>query len=411
MAVERHTLSNGIRIIYRPVDSPVSHCAVFIPAGTRNENPDEHGIAHFIEHTIFKGTKKRSLLQVLNRLENVGADLNAFTTKEETCIHASFLDQYFGRSLELLHDICFHSVFPGGEIEKEKQVVADEIRSYQDTPSEQIYDDFEDLLFDGHPLGRNILGTLESVKSFTRDRIRQFIRGNWIPEKTVICLSGRTGFPILVSAAEGYFGKEAPAGHGNGSRKKLDYTPSTRFVEKPINQVHCILGSPAYPVSDKNRLPMVLLNNLLGGPVMNSRLSLALREKNGLTYHIDSSYTPYTDAGIFAIYFGTEPGLYDKALALIHKELKKMREVKLSPVKLHTVRKQLKGQLAIAFDSNLSVILSMGKSILRQDRFDLPEELLKKIDRITAEQVLEVANEILDPGRFSLLAYFPNKKL
>jgi len=410
MNIQRHTLGNGLRVIHRSIDSPVAHCGIFIPAGTRNEEKKEHGIAHFIEHTIFKGTKKRSMVQVLNRLENVGADLNAYTTKEETCIHASFLEQYFERALELIQDICFHSVFPEPEIEKEKQVVTDEIRSCQDTPSDQIFDDFEDLLFDGHPLGKNILGTERSVRSFTRKGIRDFMERNWLPEKCVISLTGRTEFSKLVSIVEKYYGNEKPKGSRKDNSRDLKYTPTSRFTRKPINQVHCMVGSPAYPFTDKKRIPMILLNNWLGGPVMNSRLSMALREKNGLTYHIDSTYAPYSDTGMFAIYFGTDPGLYDKALSIIYRELQQVREIKLSPVKLHTIQKQLKGQLAIAFESNLSLMLSMGKSILRQDRFDLPEVLLKKIDQVTAEEILGIANEILDPNRFSLLTFIPNSE-
>ncbi len=411
MPVQQHTLANGIRLVHRPVESEVAHCAVFIPAGTRNENTREHGIAHFIEHTIFKGTKKRSLVQVLNRLENVGADLNAFTTKEETCIHASFREEYTERAFELLQDICFHSVFPDTEIEKEKQVVIDEIRSYQDNPAEQIYDDFEDLLFKGHPLGKNILGTEKSVKSFTRSGIFAFMEKNWLPERTVISTTGRTEFSKVLTLTEKYFGGIKRLNKSNGNGRDLKYTPATHFDPKPITQVHCVMGAPAYPVADKRRIAMVLLNNMLGGPIMNSRLSLALREKNGLTYHIDSTYAPYSDTGVFSIYFGTDPGLYDKALAIIYKELKKIRSEKLGPAAFHTIQKQLKGQLAIALESNLSVMLSIGKSLLRQDRFDLPEELPGKIDKVTAEDLLAIANEILDPQRFSILTFVPKREI
>jgi predicted Zn-dependent peptidase len=407
MTVQRHTLANGIRLVHLPSERPVAHCGIFIPAGTRHEKRNEHGIAHFIEHTLFKGTEKRNMIQVLNRLENVGADLNAFTTKEETIIHASFLSVHYERTLELIHDICFHSTFPEKEIEKEKQVVIDEIRSYQDSPFDQVYDDFEDLLFDGHPLGRNILGSTRSVKTFKRDDLFDFVERNYRSDKTVFCSVGDIDFSRLVKLADRYFGKEETRTCKERSGHPAGHIPTTRFVKKPVNQVHCVLGAMAYPFADRRRIPLALLNNLLGGPAMNSRLSLALREKKGISYHVDSSYTPYSDTGILAIYFGTDPALYDKAFSVISHELKRLREEELNRSQLKIACDQLKGQMAIAHESNLSVMFTIGRSILRQDRYDPLDVMMAKIDRITAYEIREIACEILDPGRFSILAFTP----
>jgi predicted Zn-dependent peptidase len=409
MSIHRETLANGIRIIHIETRRPVSHCGIFIPAGTRDETREEHGIAHFIEHTLFKGTEKRTMLGVLNRLENVGADLNAFTTKEETCIHASFLARYYERALELIHDICFHSVFPEKEIEKEKEVVIDEILSYQDTPADQIFDDFEDLLFKGHPLGRNILGTVPGIRKITRDKISGFIKKNYRDPGIVISSVGDIAFPDLVSLAEKYFGNEPLRSKRAAKKPVLAGTPGEKIVYKPINQVHCIAGTTACPFTDHRKIPTTLLNNLLGGPLMNSRLSLALREKNGMTYHVESNYLPYSDQGVFSVYFGTAPAHYEKALSIIHRELGRLRDTALSRTQLDTVKKQLKGQLAIAYESNISVMLTMGKSIRMQDRYDPIETVIADIDQTGADELQEIARDIFDPGRWSILTFYPRK--
>jgi predicted Zn-dependent peptidase len=408
MEIRSLTLPNGIRIVHSRTSSKVAHCGLFIHAGTRNERNGEHGIAHFIEHTIFKGTEKRNLFQVLNRLENVGADLNAFTTKEDTCIHASFLTPYYERVIELFHDLCFHSIFPEKEIGKEKQVVIDEIRSYEDTPSDQVYDDFEDLVFAGHPLGRNILGTVRSVKSISRDKILGFRDRTYRTNRILIATLGDIPLERFEELARKYFEPVVASTGGNTVKAPLHYAPTTKFVRKKTGQVHCMIGSPSYPFSHKDRVPMALLNNILGGPTLNSRLSLALRERNGLTYHADSSYTPYHDTGIFAIYFGTDPALFDKATGIVHRELKHLREKKLGTLQLSTVKKQLKGQVAISYESHLAVMLGMGKSFLVQNRYDTIGEIFRKIDEVTAEKLIGIANEVFDPGMLSMLAFLPD---
>jgi predicted Zn-dependent peptidase len=405
MELQTYTLPNGIRLVHQSVPSKVAHIGMFINAGTRDENDREHGIAHFIEHTIFKGTEKRNVYQVLNRLENVGADLNAYTSKEETCIYATFLNEYYDRTLELFQDILFHPTFPDKELEKEKQVVMDEIRSYQDNPADQIFDDFEDLVFAGHPLGKNILGTMKSLKHFSREDLLGFIRRNYCPEEIVVVSVGNVGFSKLLRLTTKYF-SQTPERRKPVPRLPFDgYKAVTRLQKKKTFMVHCMVGCAGYSFSDERRIPLALLNNMLGGPILNSRLSLALRERNGLTYHNESNYTAYSDAGIVSIYFGTDPAQYEKALDIVHQELARIRNQKLTTLQLHTIQKQLTGQLAIAQESNLGLMLSIGKNFLLQDKFDSLETIILKINNSTAEELLDIANDIFDPVKLSMLTF------
>ena len=407
MELELLTLPNGIRLVHRHIPNVVAHFGVFIPAGTRNEKEQEHGIAHFIEHTIFKGTEKRSVYHILNRLDNVGADLNAYTSKEETCFYATFLNEYYERTLELFQDILFHSVFPEKELKKEKQVVMEEIRSYLDTPAEQIFDDFEDLVFDGHPLGRNILGTAKTLKTFKREHILDFIRNNYQLDEMILVSVGKIRFEKLVRLVMKYFKVSPDNGIKQAQSAFMNYFPRKKNLRKKNNQVHCIVGGTAYPYSDERRIPMALLNNMMGGPIMNSRLSLALRERSGLTYHNESSYVPYSDSGIVSMYFGTDPALYQRALEIVYKELERIRKQKLTNVQLHTIQKQLTGQLAIAQESNLGQMLAIGKSFLLQDHFDPIETIISRIRATTSQELLEIANEVFEPERLSVLTFHP----
>jgi predicted Zn-dependent peptidase len=410
MEINAFTLPNGIRLVHSAVDSPVAHCGIFINAGSRDENDSGHGVAHFIEHTIFKGTEKRNVFQVLNRLENIGADLNAYTTKEKTCIHASFLCGFYDRTLELFQDIFFHSKFPVKELEREKQVVMDEIRSYQDTPTEQIFDDFEDHLFAGHPLGRNILGTAKSIKKLKQEDIFGFIHRNYRFDEVVIASVGKIEFKKLVRLVIRYFSDHPLRGQSQPRLPFGDYHPFSIALKKKTSQVHCLVGVPAFSYDHAQRIPLALLNNMLGGPVMNSRLSLALRERNGLTYHNESNYTAYSDAGIIHIYFGTEAVHYEKALAILYKELKRLREEKLTPGQLHLVKKQIIGQLAISQESNLAVMLAIGKSYLLQNRFDPVETIIQRIESTTAEELMEIANKVFDVKQLSMLTFLAGNK-
>jgi len=405
MELQVLTLPNGIRLVHRHIPNVVAHFGIFIAAGTRHEKEKEHGIAHFIEHTIFKGTEKRTVYHILNRLENVGADLNAYTTKEKTCIYATFLNEYYARTLELFSDICFHSIFPRKEIEKEKDVVTDEIKSYRDNPAEQIFDDFEDLVFAGHPLGKNILGTPKNIKKFTGEGIRNFIRRNYTADQIVICSVGNIEMKKFISLVRKYF-SEIRTGNRNHDRIPFTgYKAVDMTKKRKIFQSHCIIGAPGYSFREEKRFTLAFLNNILGGPVMNSRLSIALREKNGLTYNIESNYMAYSDTGIFAIYFGTDKKLLEKALFILEKELKKIRTEKLGKFQLKTAKKQLIGQLAIAQESKINQMLAIGKSYLVMDNYISIDEIIPKIEMISSEQLIEVANEILAPERMSRLLF------
>jgi predicted Zn-dependent peptidase len=409
MDIQKLRLPNGIRLIHHSIPGTVSHCGIFINAGSRDEKVHEHGLAHFIEHVIFKGTEKRNVYQVLNRLENVGADLNAYTTKEETCIYATFLNEYYDRALELIADICFHSTFPQKELDKEKAVIIDEIKSFQDTPSDQIFDDFEDLLFSGHELGRNILGTPKNVKKFKGEDIRRFILETYNTDQIVLCSLGNVDFKKFVHLAQKYF-SAVPANFRTESRKPfLNYSRKERSEGRKIFQTHCIIGSPGYSIEDSKRFTLAFLNNILGGPVLNSRLSIALREKNGLTYHIESNFIPYSDTGLMSVYFGTDGDLLEKALALVMKELDRIRNVKIGKVPLQIAKKQLIGQVSIAQESKQNLMLSMGKSFLMTDKFMSLGEIIRIIDSITAEQLIETANEILAPEKLSQLIFKSSK--
>jgi predicted Zn-dependent peptidase len=403
--LQRHTLSNGIRIVHREQQGAVAHCGMVINTGSRDEMEHEQGLAHFIEHVLFKGTVKRRAYHVLSCLENVGGELNAYTTKEETCIHASFLVGDYSRALELISDITFNSVFPEKELEKEKEVVIDEINSYKDTPSEMIFDDFEAMIFPNNPMGYNILGTPDHLQSFTRNHIIGFMGKNYHTDQMVFSSVGNIPFRRVVSLCEKYFGS-IPANLRTTSRASV--VPAIKEIRSQLMdtyQGHVVMGTTAYDHHHPKRLSLYLLNNLLGGPGMNSRLSMALRERNGIAYNVESSYTPFDGTGIFTLYFGTDTVNIDRSLDLVRKELKKLCQVKLSSIQLHRSARQLKGQLVIGDESLENQMLSVGKSILLYDRADSVEELMRKIDAITSDDLLATANEIMNPDNLSLLIY------
>lgn len=405
-----HTLSNGIRIVHREVDSIVGHLAVMINTGTRDEEPTEAGLAHFIEHMIFKGTHKRKLHHVLGYLENIGADLNAYTTKEETCIHASFTGLYYPRAFDLFADILTNSTFPEKEIEKEKDVVIDEINGYKDAPAELIFDEFEEMLFNDHPLGKPILATPSIVKKITRNKIISFIDHHYNTDQIVISSVGNISFTKLIRLAEKYFGNIPTNLRSNERIPFYNYQKKEQVSKKNGFQTHCIIGQPAYSYADSRRTTLALLTNMLGGPAMNSRLSMALRERSGISYNIESAYTPYCDTGSFMIYLGIDNGSLDKALHLINRELNKFMQKKLGTMQLHVAKQQFAGQLAISFESNLNDTLSMAKSVLTYNAVDTPEMLINKILSVNASDLLEIANEILNPETMSRLVYLNRSK-
>nr|WP_321408782.1 pitrilysin family protein [uncultured Carboxylicivirga sp.] len=405
MEYQNFTLPNGIRIIHKQDKSHVGYCGLIINTGSRDEEEKEHGMAHFIEHVVFKGTKKRKAYHILSRLDDVGGELNAYTTKEETCIYASFLKQDFQRAIELIHDITFNSVFPVKELEKEKEVIVDEINSYKDSPAELIYDEFEEMVFANDPMGRNILGTAQHLKSFGKKHIQQFIDRNYNTDQMVFASVGNVSFKKIVAWAEKYLGT-VPTNHRQHDRPEVcKYIPKSLTIEKDTHQSHVIIGNVAYDFNHPSRLHLHLLNNLLGGPGMNSRLNMALREKNGIAYNVESSYTPYYGTGIFSIYFGTDQENLYRSFSIIDRELKKLKTKELGSLQLHKAIRQLKGQMAISADNRENLMLNMGKSYLMYDQVDSLNDVYKKIDSITAKDLLDIANEILADNQLSYLIY------
>jgi predicted Zn-dependent peptidase len=400
-----HTLDNGIRLIHYNIKGPVAHCGILVNAGSRDEKEDEHGIAHFIEHMLFKGTKRRKAYHILSRLEDVGGELNAYTTKEETAIHASFLKEDYERTLELISDILFRSGFPAKEIEKEKDVVIEEINSYLDSPSELIFDDFEELIFSDQPIGRNILGSPESVRKINRKKIKSFIEREYLTGEMVFCSIGEIPDNRILRLFQKYFSSPDKPSGGKKSYDKWTYQPVTVTRKKDTFQNHCIIGNVAYDIRDEKRVAMFLLNNILCGQGMNSRLNLSLREKNGLAYNVESNYNPYCDTGVFSIYFGTDSKLLEKSTAICLSELKKLRTVKLGPVQMSKARSQMKGYLARGYDNHENLMLSMAKSMMVFDQIETFESSCRQIDAITPEILLEIANEIFEPSRLSTLIY------
>ncbi len=409
MDYNKITLKNGIRIIHKLTTSEVAHCGFIINTGSRDENLSESGITHFIEHAIFKGTNKRKAYHILNRIDNVGGEINAFTTKENTSIYASFTKNHFERALELLTDILFNSNYPESELEKEKEVIVDEINSYQDSPYEQIYDDFEDQIFKNHPLGMNILGTEKSVKTINRDKILAFIRENYLTNEIVFSIVGNIDFKRIQKLCEKYL-NAIPEKTKTLTRKEFsNYTPEQFSVKKDVYQTHYILGNLAYDAHHKNKNGFILLNNILGGPAMNSRLNMGIREKYGYTYNIESAYTIFSDTGLFYIYLGTDQKHIAKCLKLVNRELKLLRDKKISSSQLHKAKQQLIGQITLSEENNCNVMLGMGKSLLLYDKVEGLKETYEKINAITESELQNIANEIFDERQLSSLIFLPKE--
>jgi len=409
MPYQYHEFKNGIRLVHRQQRGGVAHLGVVVNAGSRDELPVQQGLAHFIEHLIFKGTLKRSNFQVLSRLENVGADLNAFTTKEDTTVYASIQGRYYQRAAELLADIVFQSVFPEKEIKKEKAVVMDEINSYKDNPAEWIHDEFDELVFKNHPLGRNILGTKERLKHYSRNDVLRFRDANYLASRVVISSVANLPLSKAVAVCEKYFAGIKTESASMHRQAFTGYKPETVTRKYSRHQSHAVIGNAACSAHDPRRYAISLLNNILGGPAMNSRLNIALREKNGIAYNLESNYQPFSDTGLLSIYCGTDDALMPRAIELIHKELWKLRNVSLTPVGLHTAQRQVKGQLAIALESYQNEMLAMGRNMLFYGKVEPVEEIYRKIDCITAASLLEMANEVFDPSQLSTLI-FNNRK-
>lgn len=405
MEIFIHTLHNGIRLVHHRIPGIVAHCGLIVNAGSRDESEAEHGIAHFIEHMLFKGTAKRKAYHILSRLEDVGGELNAYTTKEETAVHASFMAEYYERAIEIICDITFNSVFPPREIEKEKEVVLEEINSYKDNPAELIFDDFEELIFKNQPIGRNILGTAETVKSFSNLSITSFIKDHYATKEMVFCSVGNIPDDKILKLFLKYFSGIPYRSAKPTQRNRSLYEPSLVTRKMDTYQNHCIIGNIAYDLKDKRRTGMYLLNNILGGQGLNSRLNLSLREKNGFAYNVESIYNPYCDTGVFSIYFGTDAHNLDKSISIALKELKKLRSVRMGTIQLSKAKNQIKGYLARGYENHESLMLSLGKSLLVFNKIESIKEISLKIDNISSTELLETANEVFDASKLSTLIY------
>ena len=399
------TLANGLRIIHLPSQSKVVYCGIGINAGARQEAADEDGLAHFCEHTTFKGTQQRSAIQILNSLESVGGDLNAFTNKEDTVFYAAILKDHLNRAVDLLCDIVFCSVYPEDEIRHEVDVICDEIESYNDSPAELIYDEFENMIFQHHPLGHNILGTRKRVLSFTGADARRFTQRYYRPDNAIFFAYGDVDFSRMVQRLE-----RCMEQIGERNIRQTIQQPSSfpqAVMAAPASQEHhqshVMLGSRAYSYDDERRLPLYLLNNLLGGPGMNARLNLSLREKNGLVYTVESAMASYSDTGCWSVYFGCDHHDVKRCLRLVHRELDKVMQHPLTDRQLVAAKRQLKGQIAIACDNREQFALDIAKNYLHYDRERDIDDLLQRIDAITASQIQEVAQELFAPERLQQL--------
>jgi predicted Zn-dependent peptidase len=401
------SLSNGLRVVHVQTSSAVAHFGVTVLAGSRFEEPTEIGLAHFLEHCIFKGTQKRKAFHILSRLDDVGGELNAYTAKEEMCIYASFSKQYLERTIDLISDLLLNSNFPEKEINKEKEIIIDEINSYLDNPSEKIFDDFEHELFKGHSLGNNILGSKESVRSFSKKSLQSYLSRFFNAQNMVISCVGDFSFNKLIRILEYYFGSVETGTKVFQNESPVNFNSFKIKSEESNYQVHAIMGGQAPSYKHEHRKGITLLTNLLGGPALNSRLTLVIREKYGYSYNIEANYNPYLDIGYWSIYFGTDSKYLDKTLGLIYRELRKMRTDKIGVLQLKRAKEQLKGQIALGMDNNSGLMQGLGKSLLFFDHIDSISDIYNGIDDLSASHLMEIANCYFDESQCSELIFTP----
>jgi predicted Zn-dependent peptidase len=403
-------LSNGIRVVYQHVPTTkIVHCGIILNVGSRDENPENQGIAHFWEHMAFKGTKRRRSFNILNSLDSVGGELNAYTDKEKVVFYASVRDQYFEKAVDILSDITFYSVFPENQIEKERGVILEEMSMYHDSPDESLQDEFEAIVYKNHPMGMNILGKPETVKGFRKKDFLSFFKNTLSTDKIVFSCVGNLNPDDVERMARKYFEgigfKKAIA-----KRKKFKkYNAQEEIIKRTVKQAKCAIGRDAYSINNDKRIPLFLLVNILGGPGMNSRLNLALREKYGFVYSIDAHYIPYTDTGMFAVFFGTEPKQLDRCINLVKKELNRFCEKPLTSRQLDSAKEQIKGQLAMSEENNLSLMLMIGRSVLDLGYVLSLEETYAQIDETKATHLRDIAQEIFDDSKLSYLIMQPEK--
>jgi Predicted Zn-dependent peptidases len=414
MNYHTQTLDSGLRVIHLPLSAPVVYCGYQIKAGARCEEPGEEGLAHFCEHMTFKGTQRRRAWNILNSLESVGGDLNAYTNKEDTCYYAAIPKEHTARAIDLLTDIVFHSVYPQAEINKEVEVICDEIESYNDSPAELIFDDFENLVFAHHPLGHNILGSADNVRRFTTDDALRFTRRYYRPDNAVFFVYGDVDFKRMVRKLEQLL--PAPTLQQTGPlTHRLTNKPAHQqtnppahqptIIDRGTHQAHVMLGNVAYSVTDERRMPLYVLNNMLGGPGMNARLNVILREHHGLVYTVESSMVNYGDTGLWCTYFGCDPHDVKRCLRLVRRELDRLMLAPITETRLRAAKKQLKGQISVACDNHESFALSFGKSYLHYGWERYIDRLYAQIDRVAADDILQVAREIFAPETMTTLIY------
>jgi predicted Zn-dependent peptidase len=400
-------LPNGLRLIHSLTPSPVVYCGYAVDAGSRDELPGEQGLAHYVEHMLFKGTTHRRAWHILNRMEAVGGDLNAFTNKEETMVYCAHLPADLPRAMELLSDIVFHSTFPEEEMEREVEVIVDEIQSYEDTPSELIFDEFDELLFPSHPLGRNILGRADELHRYTSEDLKRFVGRNYRPERMVFFVQGPVEFKRVLKWAERYC-NETPLLPASALMPRVTPAvapPIRQHRERDTHQSHTLLGARAYDAKNPRRTALYLLTNMLGGAGMNSRLNVALRERSGLVYNVEANLTSYTDTGAFTIYYGCDPEDADRCRELAQKELRRLCEAPVSEAQLRAAKRQLKGQIGVTQDNYENLALDMAKIFLHYQRCEEKEEIFRRIEGITAKELQEVANEVTGVDGLSELSY------
>ena len=398
------TLANGLRVIHLPNTSKIAYCGYQIKAGTRNEKPGDEGLAHFCEHVTFKGTQTHTSTAIINKLESVGGDLNAFTNKEDTVFYSAIPVEHFAKAVDVLSDIVFYSIFPQAEIDKEVEVICDEIESYNDSPAELIYDEFENLVFKGHPLGHNILGSADRVRSFATADAMRFTQQYYRPDNAIFFVYGNIDFKRLVKTLEKLTPKQQQESVVDEALVVANgRLPELTILNHDTHQAHVMIGNRAYSATHPLRIPLYLLNNMLGGPGMNARLNIILRERRGLVYSVESSMICYGDTGLWAVYFGCDPHDVNRCVRLVKGEFKRLMEKPLSEKTLAAAKKQIKGQLAVACDNNENFAIDFGKSFLHfGDEKDI-EKLYQKIDAVTAEQIQQVAKEIFDKDSLATL--------
>jgi predicted Zn-dependent peptidase len=404
------TLDNGIRVVHKQVtNTKILHCGIILDIGSRDEQPEQYGIAHFWEHMAFKGTSRRKAYHIINSLDSVGGELNAYTTKEKICFYASVLDSFDDKAVELLTDITFNATFPERQLEKERQVILEEMAMYQDTPEESIQDELDELVFKGNSMAHNILGTSKNVRAFSRKDFTGFIQSNINTERIVISFVGNISKKRVEKLVKRHLSAIPKQSFGNHRDALQEYNPHHSQHKKDIMQAHFSMGKPAFPVSHRQRVPFAMLVNLLGGPAQNTRLNLALRERLGYVYGIDAHYHAYSNTGLLSFNFATEKKNLKRSINVVNREIKRLKETKLGRLQLHSLKEQMMGHLAMAAENNAGMMLSFGKSLLDLNRINSLDNIFKKIQKVSAAELQELARTELDIETMSTLTYLPKE--